>query len=162
MIKSAYFASGCFWGTQYYLDKVDGVTATVVGYMGGDTSNPTYRDVSTGKTGHVEAVKIDYNPDKINYESLAKVFFESHDPTQAGGQGPDIGSQYLSKIFYSSEEEKGIARDLINYLEQKGMKIATKLEPKTKFFPAEEYHQNYFEKIGQSPYCHIYKKLFDR
>jgi methionine-S-sulfoxide reductase len=160
-MKSAYFASGCFWGTQYYLDKINGVENTTAGYMGGEMANPTYEDVSTGTTGHVEAVKVDYDPEKVDYRSLAKAFFESHDPTQVGGQGPDIGSQYLSKIFYLSEDEKKIAEDLIDYLTRKGMKIQTKLVPATEFFAAEDYHQNYFEKNGQTPYCHIYKKLFD-
>lgn len=160
MTKSAYFASGCFWGTEYYLDKIDGVTATTVGYMGGDAPNPTYDLVSTGTTGHVEAVKVDYDPETIDYESLVKVFFESHDPTQTDGQGPDIGSQYISKIFYSTEEEKGISEKLKNFLEQKGMKIATKIEPATEFYEAENYHQDYFSKNHGAPACHVYQKLF--
>ncbi|MEI7792978.1 MAG: peptide-methionine (S)-S-oxide reductase MsrA [Candidatus Berkelbacteria bacterium] len=160
-MKTAYFASGCFWGTQYYLDKINGVTNTVVGYMGGEIENPSYENVSTGTTGHVEAVKVEYDPEKVDYKSLVKTFFETHDPTQVGGQGPDIGTQYLSKIFYLSEDEKQIAEDLIKYLIQKGMKVQTKLEPATEFFTAEEYHQDYYEKNGQTPYCHVYRKLFE-
>lgn len=161
MIKTAYFASGCFWGTQYYLDKVEGVISTSVGYMGGEVANPTYEQVSTGTTGHVEAIRVEYDPEKISYEELAKAFFETHDPTQTNGQGPDIGSQYLSKIFYVNEDEKAVAKKLISLLESKGMKIATKLEPASDFYLAEDYHQDYYDKNGQRPYCHIYHKYFD-
>jgi peptide methionine sulfoxide reductase msrA/msrB len=160
MTKTAIFASGCFWGTQYYLDKVDGVIETTVGYIGGEKSNPTYEEVSTGETGHVEAVKVEYDPEKISYRDLAKMFFETHDPTQVGGQGPDIGSQYQSKIFYVDEDEKRIAEELIGILEEKGMRIATKVEPATEFFTAEDHHQDYYANNGQTPYCHIYRKLF--
>ena len=160
MTKTAVFASGCFWGTQYYLDKVDGVIETTVGYVGGEKSNPTYEEVSSGETGHVEAVKVEYDPDKISYRDLTKMFFETHDPTQMGGQGPDIGSQYQSKIFYVDEDEKRIAEELIGILEEKGMRIATQVEPATDFYQAESYHQDYYAKNGQSPYCHIYHKLF--
>jgi len=161
MIKTAYFASGCFWGTQYYLDKVEGVVSTSVGYIGGEVANPTYEQVSTGTTGHVEAIKIEYDPEKISYEELTKAFFETHDPTQTNGQGPDVGSQYLSKIFYTDEDEKMIAEKLISILEAKGMKIATELEPVSDFYLAEDYHQNYYDGNGQTPYCHTYHKYFD-
>lgn len=160
MTKTAYFASGCFWGTQYYLDKIDGVISTTVGYIGGEVPNPTYEQVSSGETGHVEAVKVEYDPEKLSYEELAKIFLETHDPTQVGGQGPDIGSQYLSKIFYSDEEEKNIAEKLIGILETKGMKIVTKVEPTKEFFQAEDYHQDYYKNNGQQPYCHAYHKYF--
>lgn len=159
-MSKAIFASGCFWGTQYYMDNVDGVIKTTVGYTGGHVNNPTYEQVSGGDTGHIEAVEVEYNPNAISYEDLAKMFFEIHDPTQVGGQGPDIGSQYQSKIFYSDEEEKGIVEKLISILEEKGMKIATKVEPASKFWPAEDYHQKYYENKTQTPYCHIYHKLF--
>ncbi|MEI8143611.1 MAG: peptide-methionine (S)-S-oxide reductase MsrA [Candidatus Berkelbacteria bacterium] len=160
MIKSAVFASGCFWGTQHYFGKTEGVIATTVGYIGGNLANPTYEQVSTGTTDHVEAVKVEYDSTKTNYEKLAKMFFETHDPTQVGGQGPDIGSQYQSKIFYGDEDEHKIATSLIQILEDQGLEIATKVEPLSTFYPAEEYHQDYYSKNGQSPYCHIYRKLF--
>ena len=160
MIKFAVFASGCFWGTQYYLGKTEGVIATTVGYIGGKIANTSYEQVSTGTTGHVEAVKVEYDSTKTSYEKLAKMFFETHDPTQIGGQGPDIGSQYQSKIFYADEVEQMIAVELIQILENQGLKIATKVEPLSTFYPAEEYHQDYYSKNGQSPYCHIYRKLF--
>ena len=104
--KVAYFAGGCFWGVEYYLEKLDGVKDVISGYMGGDKENPTYQDVSSGNTRHIETVKVIYDPQKISYEVLAKAFFEIHDPTQTNGQGPDIGKQYLSAIFTSNEEEK--------------------------------------------------------
>jgi len=160
MIKTAYFASGCFWGTEYYLGQVDGVVSTTAGYIGGELPNPTYEQVSTGNTGHVEAAKVDYDSEKVSYEDLAKVFFESHDPTQVGGQGPDFGPQYLSKIFYTTNEEQETAQKLIGILESKGMKIATKVEKATTFYPAEAYHQDYFAKNNQSQVCHVYQKLF--
>lgn len=159
-MKKAIFASGCFWGTQYYVDKIDGVIKTTVGYTGGHVDNPTYEQVSSGDTGHVEAVEVEYDPKIVSYEDLAKMFFETHDPTQIGGQGPNIGSQYQSKIFYSNDEEKGIDDKLIDILEKKVMNIATIVEPASKFWPAEEYHQKYYENRIETPYCHIYHKLF--
>lgn len=161
MTKIAIFASGCFWGTQYYLKKAEGVIKTTVGYTGGEVANPSYEEVSDGTTGHVEAVEVQYDPDETSYEALAKMFFETHDPTQKGGQGPDIGSQYQSKIFYSNDEEKGIAEKLISFLEKKGMKIATKVDPASQFYSAEVYHQEYYAKKGGTPYCHVFRKLFD-
>jgi len=158
--KKAVFASGCFWGTQYYFNKIKGVVSTRAGYIGGRLKNPTYDQVSTGKTGHVEAVEVEYDPKVTNYENLAKLFFETHDPTQKGGQGPDTGTQYLSKIFYSNQEEKEIGERLVKVLKDKGMDISTKIEKAGEFFPAEDYHQDYYEKKGGSPYCHIYRKLF--
>lgn len=158
--KTAIFASGCFWGTQYYLNKLDGVIKTTVGYTGGNTKDPTYKEVSTDKTGHVEAVKVEYDPSMISYEKLVKMFFETHDPTQIGGQGPDIGSQYQSKIFYQNDEEKDVAEKLIKALENKSMNIATKVEKASDFYPAEEHHQDYYAKSGGSPYCHVFRKLF--
>lgn len=159
--KVAIFASGCFWGTQHYLGKAPGVIKSTVGYTGGQVKNPTYEQVCCSTTGHVEAVRVEYDPKKTSYEKLAKLFFETHDPTQKGGQGPDIGEQYRSIIFYADEEEKEIATQLIDYLEDRGMEIATKIEKTGPFYPAEEHHQNYYAKTGGSPYCHVYRKLFD-
>lgn len=159
--KFAIFASGCFWGTQYYLGKALGVVDTTVGYIGGDVENPTYEQVSSGTTGHVEAVRVEYDPEETSYENLAKLFFETHDFAQEDGQGPDIGSQYRSKIFYSDESEKVIAEKLVDILEKKGFSVATISEPVGPFYPAEDYHQDYYQKNGGSPYCHIYRKIFD-
>jgi len=158
--ETAIFASGCFWGTQYYLERVDGVIKTIAGYTGGQIENPTYEQVSAHKTGHVEAVEVKYDPKKVTYEELAKLFFETHDPTQRNGQGPDIGPQYKSVVFYQDESQKRIAGELIETLKSKGMDIATEIRKAEKFYPAESYHQAYYQKTGGTPYCHVYHKLF--
>ncbi len=156
----AYFAGGCFWGVEYYFEHKDGVLSAVSGYMGGIKENPTYEDVCSGKYGYYEVVEVTYNPKKVSYEELAKLFFEIHDPTQANGQGPDIGEQYKSVIFYSNAEEKKTAERLIEILKDKGYNIVTKVLPVTKFYKAEDYHQDYYEKKKEKPSCHIYKKRF--
>ena len=159
-LKKAYYAGGCFWGVEHLFQSKEGVTDAVSGYMGGDMNNPTYQDVLTGRTGHLEAVEISYDPAVVNYEELTKFFFEIHDPTQANGQGPDIGSQYLSAVFYSSDKEKEIAEELIEILKGKGYAVVTKLIPAGTFWEAEEYHQDYYVKKRQQPYCHFYQKKF--
>jgi len=161
MIKEkAIFAGGCFWGVEYYMEKHPGVISVVSGYTGGTVKNPSYEEVCSGKTGHIEAVEIEYDPSKTSYEDLAKLFFEIHDPTQVNMQGPDIGEQYRSEIFYLNEEQKQIAEKLIKQLEDKGYKIATKLEKAGEFYKAENYHQDYYERKGSLPYCHGYTKRF--
>lgn len=157
---TAVFASGCFWGTEYFLQQMSGVIDTKPGYIGGDVENPTYKEVCTGTTGHAEAVQVIFNPDSVTYEELAKIYFETHDPTQVDRQGPDIGSQYRSEIFYFDEEQKKIAKDLIEQLKNKGLNVATKLTKATTFWIAEEYHQDYYIKTGKQPYCHRYIKRF--
>lgn len=158
--KKAYFAGGCFWGIEYYLQKLNGVKEVASGFMGGHTKNPTYHDVVYSKTGHIETVEVIYDNSKISYEEIAKAFFEIHDPTQTNGQGPDIGEQYLSAVFVKNEDEKKIIKKLIALLEKNGYKIATKILPKQEFYKAEEYHQNYYDKKGSKPYCHAYVKRF--
>jgi methionine-S-sulfoxide reductase len=158
--KKAYYAGGCFWGVEHLFQGKDGVLNAVSGYLGGSLDNPTYQDVLTGKTGHLEAVEITYDPDQVSYQELTKFFFEIHDPTQANGQGPDIGAQYLSVVFYSSEEEKKISRELIDLLKNNGYDVITKLIPAETFWIAEEYHQDYYVKKNQQPYCHVYRKKF--
>lgn len=160
--KKAYFAAGCFWGVEYHFAKLAGVIAADSGYMGGDTKDPTYNDICTGTTGHLEVVEVTYDPKKVNFETLTKLFFETHDMTQTNGQGPDIGPQYLSAIFYNDEKEKEESLKLIKILESKGYKVATKLiEAKNHpFYKAEEYHQDYYKKNNQQPYCHTYTKKF--
>lgn len=159
--KKAYFAGGCFWGVEHLFEKQKGVKNVISGFMGGHVKNPSYRAVIKGNTGHVEAVEVIYNPDEISYENLAKLFFEIHDPTQKNGQGPDIGSQYLSVVFYENEEEKKTIEKLIEILRTKAYDVATTLKENTPFYAAEAYHQDYYVKTGKSPYCHVYKKIFD-
>lgn len=156
----AYFAGGCFWGVEYYLQQLEGVISSSVGFMGGDVKNPGYYEVVRGNTGHIETTEVIYNPNKLSYEELAKYFFEIHDPTQLDRQGPDIGEQYRSVIFYSSEEEKITAEKLINILKNKGYDVVTKVQAAEEFYPAENYHQDYYEKKGSLPYCHSYQKKF--
>lgn len=157
----AIFAAGCFWGVEYYLQKLPGVLKTEVGYTGGTKDNPTYEDVCTKTTGHVEAMRVVYDPTKISYEQLTKYFFEIHDPTQTNGQGPDLGEQYLSVVFYYNDQQKKIAEQLIAELEKKGYKIATQVLPVSVFWRAEQYHQDYYSHKNQQPYCHHYTKRFD-
>ena len=159
-MKKAYFAGGCFWGVEYYFEHKLGVISAVSGYMGGRKLNPTYEEVKTGRTGHLETVEVTYDPQMVSYEELARFFFEIHDPTQEDGQGPDIGDQYKSAIFYNDEEEKKIAEKLIKILKDKGYNVVTEVLPVSTFYPAEDYHQDYYERKGQKPYCHIYKKRF--
>ena len=160
--KKAYFAGGCFWGVEYHFEKVDGVISAESGYMGGHKDNPTYKEVCYTDTGHLEVVEITYDPNKVDFEALAKLFFEIHDPTQTNGQGPDIGTQYLSAIFYNNDEEKQIIKKLIDVLKTKGLKVATKLisAKDFPFYKAEEYHQDYYKRHNKEPYCHSYVKRF--
>jgi peptide methionine sulfoxide reductase msrA/msrB len=157
---TAIFAGGCFWGMQYYFEDKKGVISTQVGYIGGHTEHPTYEQVCSHKTGHIEAIEVVFNPRKISYEDLAKLFFEIHDPTQVDRQGPDIGEQYKSAVFYRDEEQKEIAEKLIKILKSKGYDVVTELIPATKFWPAEDYHQQYYDRNGNRPYCHFYQKKF--
>ena len=159
--KKATFASGCFWGTQHHFDKAPGVLETVVGYTGGSVENPTYEQVCSGTTGHREAIQVLYDPAQTTFESLTKLFFETHNFSQTDGQGPDIGEQYTSAIYYYDDEQRESAENLITELETKGKTTATALEPAQTFYPAEEYHQKYYEKSGGAPYCHVYVKQFD-
>ncbi len=161
-IEAAYFASGCFWGTEYHLMKAPGVRATTVGYMGGTTQNPTYKEVCTGSTGHVETTEVLFDTSKTSYETLVKLYFETHDFTQIGGQGPDVGDQYRSVIFYVNDAQKQIAEKYIQILTDKGYKVATELQPakEHEFWDAEDYHQEYYDKKNGTPYCHVYRKVF--
>ena len=156
----AILASGCFWGTQYMFREIKGVKSTTVGYCGGFVEKPTYKQVCTGKTGHAESMKIVYDPSQVSYETLARQFFNTHDPSQVNRQGPDIGTQYRSAIFYTSEDQKAVATKLVGELKAKGINVATEITPATTFWPAEDYHQKYYEKNGHKPYCHKFKELF--
>jgi len=151
---TAIFAGGCFWGVEFYMQKSPGVVAVVSGYTGGKVKNPSYQEVCTGTTGHAEAVKITFDQQKTNYETLLKLFLEIHDPTQAGGQGPDIGDQYRSEIFYLNSEQRSVAEKCLKILREKGMNVVTEVTKASDFYPAEEYHQEYYFKNGKTPYCH--------
>jgi peptide methionine sulfoxide reductase msrA/msrB len=153
-------ASGCFWGTEYFLKRIDGVVATTVGYTGGHVENPTYQEVCTKKTGHYEACLVEYDPARTTAETVLRMFFETHDPTQRNGQGPDIGSQYRSAVFYQSEAQRELTASLIEQLRAKGYDVATELLPAAPFYSAEGYHQDYYDVKGGTPYCHGYRKLF--
>lgn len=157
---TAIVAGGCFWGVEHYMMKMPGVISTEVGYIGGKKENPTYKDVCSHATGHAEAVKIVFDETKVSYEEILKMFFEIHDPTQVDRQGPDIGDQYRSEIFYNTDSEKATAEKLIDILREKGLDVATEVTKATTFWQAEDYHQQYYEKEGKLPYCHSYKKRF--
>ena len=160
-LKKAYFAGGCFWGVEYHLEKLPGVKSVVSGFMGGHVKDPSYRQVVSTRTGHVETVEVVYDPNKISFETLAKNFFEIHDFTQTDGQGPDIGTQYLSVIFYNDAKEKAVVEKLVGILSTKGYKVATTIKRADTFYAAEGYHQDYYERSGKLPYCHSYSKVFD-
>lgn len=148
-MEKATFAAGCFWGVEAAFRKVPGVTSTAVGYMGGTLENPTYQDVCTDKTGHAEVVEVTYDPAKVSYEELLKVFWECHDPTTLNRQGPDVGTQYRSEIFCHDEAQKSAAEASKAELQESGKharEIVTQITPVAQFYKAEEYHQQYFEK----------------
>ncbi len=157
---TAYFAGGCFWGVEHLLQDVDGVTDVRSGYMGGHPEKPTYSEVSSGRTGHAETVEVVYDPTRVTFEELARLFFEIHDPTQIDRQGPDTGSQYRSAIFYADEEQKLAAEKLVGILKEKGYDVATEVSEAGPFWQAEDYHQDYYDKSGGRPYCHTRQKRF--
>ncbi|MFC1490654.1 bifunctional methionine sulfoxide reductase B/A protein [Candidatus Latescibacterota bacterium] len=152
--ETAYFAGGCFWGMEHFFNGADGVISTRVGYMGGKTEQPSYKEVSRGTTGHAEAMEVVYDPSKTDFETLAKLFFNIHDPTQVNRQGPDIGNQYRSALFFADDAQKKTAEALVGRLEKKGYNVATEIKSADTFWEAENYHQDYYAKNGQIPYCH--------
>ena len=152
--ERAFFAGGCFWGVEYYLKELPGVVQTAVGFIGGEAINPSYEEVCAKKTGHAEAVEVIFDPNKVDYKTIAKLFFEIHDPTQKMRQGPDIGPQYRSAIFYLTEKQRDVALELIDELTQRHLRIETEILPASPFYRAENYHQDYYGKNGHEPYCH--------
>jgi peptide methionine sulfoxide reductase msrA/msrB len=157
---TAIFASGCFWGTEYFFEKAEGVISTQVGYIGGHKDNPTYKEVCSGTTNHAEAVRVVFDPSKTDYETLTKLFFETHDPTQVNRQGPDIGTQYRTEIFYLNAEQKEIAERLKKQLIDGGLNVVTAITEATTFWEGEDYHEHYYSNKGGTPYCHAYIKRF--
>ncbi|HLW89115.1 MAG TPA: peptide-methionine (S)-S-oxide reductase MsrA [Terriglobales bacterium] len=156
-MSKAIFAAGCFWGVEATFRQLPGVISTRVGYTGGQTSNPTYKDVCTDRTGHAEAVEVTYDPAKLSYDKLLDVFWENHDPTQVNRQGPDFGTQYRSAIFFTTPEQETAARASKEALEKSrrfSKPIATQIVPAVTFYEAEDYHQQYLEKKGLAS-CHI-------
>jgi peptide methionine sulfoxide reductase msrA/msrB len=152
--EEAILAGGCFWGVDYYLRQIPGILKVEVGYTGGVTLSPSYEQVCSGQTGHYEAVRVVFDASKTNYRTLLKHYFEIHDPTQATGQGPDLGQRYQSAIFYYNQTQCVEAELLIHQLKQKGYDVTTRLLKAQVFWPAEALHQNYYEKQHQTPYCH--------
>jgi peptide-methionine (S)-S-oxide reductase len=156
-VATATFAAGCFWGVEDAFRQVKGVTSTTVGYIGGTTKNPTYQEVCTDRTGHAEAVEVEFDPRQVSYRELLAAFFQSHDPTTINRQGPDIGTQYRSAIFFHDAEQEAEAREAKAALEKSGVfrrPIVTQIVPASEFYRAEDYHQQYFEKQGIRS-CHL-------
>lgn len=156
--KTLVLGNGCFWCTEAIFQQVRGVVAVEPGYAGGQTENPSYEQVSSGSTGHAEVAKIDYDPVQISFEELLEVFFATHDPTTKDRQGNDVGTQYRSVIFYQTEEEKTSAESLIAKLNADntyGKPVVTEVAALTKYYPAEDYHKNYYNNNTQAPYCQV-------
>lgn len=156
-VEMATLAGGCFWCTEAVFLDLKGVKTVVSGYIGGKIPNPTYKEICTGTTGHAEAIQITYDPKEISYGELLEIYFATHDPTTLNRQGNDVGTQYRSEIFYHSEKQKEIANDYIDLLVQEKIfnsPIVTKLSPAVTFYPAEDYHQNYYNQNKTQSYCH--------
>lgn len=154
--EKAVLGNGCFWCTEAIFQLLDGVQSVKSGYCGGQTENPDYKSVCSGETGHAECLEIIFNPARISFRDLLQVFFDTHDPTTLNRQGNDVGTQYRSVIFFMNDEQESIARSYIKELNENGSftkPIVTSLEKFTRFYPAENYHQNYFLENGTTPYC---------
>ena len=159
-MSKAYFSAGCFWGVEYYFKRLKGVTKTTVGFMGGEIENPSYKQVKTGTTGHLETIEVEYDPEMVSYEALVRYFFEIHNFEQADGQGIDIGSLYLSAIWFTDLAERDTAIKVFGELTQMGYHPATQIRQAMPFYPAEDYHQDYLDERQETPECHIYTKIF--
>lgn len=159
--EEAIVAGGCFWGVEYYLRQLPGVLLVESGYTGGPLNEPSYEQVCQGRSGHYEAVRVVYDSKRTDYQQVIKRFFEIHDPTQTAGQGPDLGPQYQSAVFYYNEDQEQLAQALIQRLTSKGYTVVTRLLPVQIFWPAEDYHQAYYSKHHKQPYCHTPVLRFD-
>lgn len=159
-MKTAFFSAGCFWGVEYYFKRLKGVAKTAVGFMGGVTENPSYKQVKTGTTEHLETIEVEYDPETVSYDALVRYFFEIHDFEQADGQGVDIGTQYLSAIWFNDITERDTAIRIFGELIRMGYNPATQIRAAMPFYPAEDYHQNYLDLRGETPECHLYRKIF--
>jgi methionine-S-sulfoxide reductase len=157
-----YFAGGCFWGVEHFLEMMPGVIAVESGYMGGAKDSPAYEEVSNGDTGHAETVRVTYDPQQIGYEAVTKRFFEIHDPTEVDRQGPDIGTQYRSAVFVTGPQQRVIVDGLIGKLKANGYAVATTVHDAGQFWLAEDYHQDYYATTKKTPYCHTPVPRFDR
>ncbi|MCF7853179.1 MAG: bifunctional methionine sulfoxide reductase B/A protein [Candidatus Pacebacteria bacterium] len=161
-LERGIFAGGCFWGVEHHLAKPPGVKNVIAGYTGGHVVNPTYRQVCGKNTGHAEAVMVWFDPKTIGYEDVARRFFEIHDPTQKNRQGPDIGAQYRSAVFYLTVDQKRVIEKLVSQLEENGYEVVTQVSPAHEFYAAEDYHQDYYRNKGADPVCHAYEPRFER
>ena len=159
-MKKAYFSAGCFWGVEYYFKRLKGVVKTAVGFMGGNLEDPSYKQVKTGTTGHLETIEVEYDPELVPYETLVRYFFEIHDFEQADGQGIDIGTQYLSAIWFNDTTERDTAIKVFGELMQMSYHPATQIRQVMTFYPAEDYHQDYLDLRGETPECHVWRKIF--
>ncbi len=156
-LKTATFGAGCFWGVEETFKDIPGVKSTAVGYLGGTYDNPTYRDVCTGRTGHAEVLQLQYDPNEVSYEGLLDIFWKNHNPTTLNRQGPDVGTQYRSAIFFHTPQQEATAQESKQVMDRSGTfrnPIVTEISPASVFYPAEEYHQRYLEKRGMGA-CHI-------
>jgi peptide methionine sulfoxide reductase msrA/msrB len=160
--QEAIFAGGCFWGVEHHFQQADGVVSATSGYTGGRVADPTYEQVCTGRTGHAEAVRVVFDPNRVSYEQLARLFFEIHDPTQRNRQGPDVGTQYRSAVFCLDEQQKRTAEKLIAELRANGYDVVTQVLPASEFYAAEEYHQDYVAKHPQRKICHERVPRFEK
>ncbi len=157
-LEVATLAGGCFWCIEAVYKEVEGVIEAIPGYCGGTTNNPTYEEVSTGRTGHAESVQVTFDPARTSYREILEIFFSVHDPTTLNRQGADVGTQYRSAIFYHDEKQKTVAEEIIREMTKDGMfrdRIVTQVVPLQKFYPAEDYHRNYFEKHPEQAYCQV-------
>jgi len=156
-LETATFGGGCFWCTEAAMEELAGVEAVTSGYAGGETENPTYREVCSGSTGHAEVVQVEFDPETITYADLLEVFFATHDPTQLNRQGPDVGTQYRSIVLYHDDDQRQEAEAYIDALGTEYTdEVVTETEPLDRFWPAEEYHQDYFEKNPSDAYCRMH------